>query len=230
MGKGFACGSMIFQNMFVDVLWVQTAHVRETGGLCLQNRLRRNQEDRFPGPGWGLQPLIVLVAMSLINTSSFVELHPSLSAGRTAAVASAVMKSFGFLVTQKQWVKCKQSPDRIPPLDPSFHTWLLWLQRRDKLCNIVLLSPDALITCSKAFTEATSEMAWGTTWKILTFFKNQSNNDPHFLRQFAVKYLKWSILSFFHPFTHIWSTLYFSSAFYCDSSFLYVSKIYSGEC
>ena len=101
------------------------------------------------GPGGGLQPLIVPLPLSLITTSSFfLGTRPFLSISWEERSSSRGNECFGYLVTQKQWEKCKQSADRS--LDPSFHTWSLWLLWRDKLCNIVCFSPDSFITTLQA--------------------------------------------------------------------------------
>ncbi len=104
------------------------------------------------GPGWGLQPLIVPLPPSLITASSFflVLIRSPTSAGRRGAVAAEVMNALATWWRRNNERNVNNHWTRS--LDPSFHTWSLWLLRRDKLCNIVCFSPDAPLTCSEAFT------------------------------------------------------------------------------
>lgn len=128
--------------------------------MCVQNRLHRTwEEDHVPGPGgWSRvgSPATDCSTASVFNNRFllFLGTRPFLTISWEERSSSRWgNECFGYLVTQKQWEKCKQSLDRS--LDPSFHTWSLWLLWRDKLCN-VCFSLDAFVTRSKAFTEARS--------------------------------------------------------------------------
>lgn len=107
-GKGLCLWQPAWSSttiMFVDVPWVHssTDNTWKSGGrlcshVCAEHTtqiLRRRACSLTGGPGWGLQPLIVPVPLSLITASSFfLVLVHSPSAGRRVAVAAEVMNAF----------------------------------------------------------------------------------------------------------------------------------------
>lgn len=159
---------MIFHNMFVDVPRVHssTDSTWKSGGRlfvfacvcrtgCIEPEKKIMSLDRG---GWSRvgSPATDCSTASVFNNRFllFLGTRPFLTISWEERSSSRWgNECFGYLVTQKQWEKCKQSLDRS--LDPSFHTWSLWLLWRDKLCN-VCFSLDAFVTRSKAFTEARS--------------------------------------------------------------------------
>lgn len=69
-------------SMLPDVF---LTNIHSRGREFVLNRLEKEEEeDHVPGPGWGLQPLIVSPPLSVINASSFF-VHFSSSAVRKGA-------------------------------------------------------------------------------------------------------------------------------------------------
>lgn len=163
MRKGFASGSQ--HDLPQHVCWrpvecteVQTAHGRAVGGLFVfahaeqaTQNLRRRSCSRTGEPGWG--PLIVPLPPSLLTASSFFLVHSSPSVGRRGAVAAEVMNALA-----TWWRRNNERNVNSHWTDPLIQISILGPCGccGEISSNIACFPPDALITCSTAFTEARS--------------------------------------------------------------------------
>lgn len=117
--KGFSSGNqhdLPHQDCWrpPECIKVQAAHGKMVGGcFCLfaeQATVNLRRRSCSWSSGWGLQPLIVPLPPSLITASSFIlGSRPFLTISwKERSCSRWGNECFGYLMTQKQWEKCKQ--------------------------------------------------------------------------------------------------------------------------
>lgn len=126
--------NMIFHNMFVDIPWSALKY-REFvfDCACRTGYTEPEKKIMFLDRGTRVGSADCSTAPVFINCFLlFLGARPFLTISWEERSSGCWgNECFGYLMTQKQWEKCKQSLDRS--LDPNFHTWSLWLLWRDKL-------------------------------------------------------------------------------------------------